>query len=391
MTPSVSFILVTRNRREVLLRTLDRVESCGLPPGAFEILVVDNASDDGTSDVVMDMFPEVRLIRQEKNLGACARNAALPVSSGRYIVFLDDDSYPLPGSIARMIRHFQHDPRLGAASCDVRLPDGRSECSAYPDVFIGCGVGLRRTAIDEVGGLPDDFFMQAEEYDLSLRLLDAGWRVRRFDDLHVVHEKSSAGRCSWDKMRLDVRNNLLLAMRRFPRQWVEPFVHDWMARYWAIARASGRRGAACVGFVQGAARGLWRRGFVPVADSTFEQFARIEETRHRLAALRQEHGIGRALLIDWGKNMIAYRLACEAAGIRIVAVADRALAGTRYGDFPVVSDDEAVGMSFDAAIVSNLSPVHATDRLRDWRARTSRPVLDVFEADCQSEMPAIAA
>ena len=51
------------------------------------------------------------------------------------------------------------------------------ECSAYPDVFIGCGTGFRRQALVEVGGLPEDFFMQAEEYDLSLRLLDAGWTV----------------------------------------------------------------------------------------------------------------------------------------------------------------------------------------------------------------------
>ena len=102
----------------------------------------------------------------------------------------------MPGAIERMIAYFESDPRLGAATFTVTLPDGARECSAYPDVFIGCGTGVRRTAIDQTGGLPDDFFMQAEEYDLSLRLLDAGWRIRGFDALRVLHLKTPTARVS---------------------------------------------------------------------------------------------------------------------------------------------------------------------------------------------------
>ena len=92
---------------------------------------------------------------------------ALSKTRGKYVVFLDDDSFPLPGSVPRMVRHFQADPMLGAAVFTVTLPDGSRECSAYPDVFIGCGTGFRRRALEQAGGLPEDFFMQAEEYDLS--------------------------------------------------------------------------------------------------------------------------------------------------------------------------------------------------------------------------------
>jgi len=67
-----------------------------------------------------------------------------------------------------MMKHFDANPRLGAAVFTITLPDGSRECSAYPNVFIGCGTGFRRTALEQVGGLPADFFMQAEEYDLSL-------------------------------------------------------------------------------------------------------------------------------------------------------------------------------------------------------------------------------
>src|SRR3954470_15120268 len=157
----VSFVLSTHNRRKVLLNTLNSLYLCGLQQEAFEIIVVDNASNDGTAEAVEREFPHVLLLPQKKNRGSCAKNLALPHARGRYIVFLDDDSYPRYGSIARMIRHFEADPDLGAAVFEIHLPDGSSECSAYPDVFIGCGTGFRRQALAEVGGLPEDFFMQA--------------------------------------------------------------------------------------------------------------------------------------------------------------------------------------------------------------------------------------
>ena len=214
--PIVSFIISTFNRRDVLLETLARIEQCGLLSMEFEILLVDNASSDGSAKEAATRFPRLRLFPQSVNLGACAKNIALPHARGEYVVFLDDDSFPAPGSITKMIRHFEEDPMLGAAVFTVTLPDGSHECSAYPNVFIGCGAGFRRRALEQVGGLPDDFFMQAEEYVLSLRLMDAGWEVRGFDDMHVTHLKTPGARVSRRSTRLDVRNNLVLIGRHFP-------------------------------------------------------------------------------------------------------------------------------------------------------------------------------
>src|SRR5437762_11002823 len=213
---SVSFLISTFNRRDILLATLWRLHECGLPRAAFEVVVVDNASSDGTAQAVTSQFPRVKLIVLRENRGSCAKNEGLRIAQGAFVVFLDDDSYPQPGAIGRMIEHFRNDPALGAAVFTVTLPDGSRECSAYPDVFIGCGTGFRRAALDQVGGSPDDFFMQAEEYDLSLRLLDAGWSVRTFDDLHVTHLKTPGARYSERVTQFDVRNNLVLVARYFP-------------------------------------------------------------------------------------------------------------------------------------------------------------------------------
>ncbi len=196
----------------------------GCRQGRYEIIVVDNASGDGTAAAVAAAFPAVRVLRQDANRGPCAKNAGIAVARGEVVMFLDDDSFPADADcVPRMLAHFAADARLGAAVCTVTLPDASRECSAYPSVFIGCGTGFRVAALRQAGGLPDDFFMAAEEYDLSLRLLDAGWSIRRFDDLRVTHRKTPAARMPERVAELDVRNNLLLIARYFPGEWVVPF------------------------------------------------------------------------------------------------------------------------------------------------------------------------
>jgi glycosyltransferase involved in cell wall biosynthesis len=349
---------------------------------ASETIVVDNAGADGSAEAVQQQFPRVRLLRQSVNRGPCARNIGIAAARGRYLVFLDDDSFPYPGDVDRMAGCFQADPLLGAAMFAVHLPDGARECSAYPNVFAGCGVGLRAEAIAEVGGLPEDFFMQAEEYDLSLRLLDAGWRVRRFDDLRVTHLKTTTARFPGRVMRLDVRNNLTLIGRYFPDDWVIPFAADWSMRYRLIAAAQGRMPAYWAGLAAGMARLASASGRRPINPEAFEQFARIEQIEQGLAEAKREYGLKRLLMVDLGKNMLPYWRAARRLGLDVVAVADAQLGGRgfTYRGVPIMADSQADLLRFDAAVVSNLSPVHAELRRSAWRMRTDRPVIDLLEA-----------
>ncbi|MBC7785606.1 MAG: glycosyltransferase [Burkholderiales bacterium] len=380
--PKVSFVISTRNRREVLLRTLAHVDRCGLDAGEFDIHVVDNASSDGTSAAICEQFPAVRLITLTRNLGSVGKNEALPHALGQYVVFLDDDSYPTPGSIGRMIRHFEADPKLGALTFTITLPDGKRECSAYPDVFIGCGVGLRRRALRLVGGLPADFFMQAEEYDLSLRLLNAGFTVRTADDIHVTHLKTPQARVSARTMRLDVRNNLYLILRRFPAEWVAPYTLDWMRRYWWIAKSRNASGAFLYGIFDGLLRSMIRPRRDAVSAEAFEVFAKIAQTKSRLETCKARQGIRTVLLADVGKNIHAYWRACRDLDIRVVAIADRNLAhpARRYRGIPIVTDEKGRSLRYDAVIIANLSPVHAAMRRDQWRLTQDRPVIDLFES-----------
>jgi GT2 family glycosyltransferase len=298
---TVSFVIATYNRGNVLLDCLQRTLACGLPREQFSIIVVDNASTDGTAERVGTLCREktnVRLIRLAKNCGPVAKNAGLHKNPADLVVLLDDDAYPLPGAVARMIDHFEADPTLGAAVFDVMLPDGSREGSAYPDVFIGAGTGLRNSALRQLaaekqsggrGGplLPRDFFMQAEEYDLSFRLIAAGYSVQRFADLPLMHLKSPGARIGQRTTRLDVRNNLYLLAKYLPARLCHELAADWLSRYWrmALARdqrqspdaAHGRRSSG--GRHRGSPRGVpsakadgwcWRRG----RSSTFSSLRR---------------------------------------------------------------------------------------------------------------------
>jgi hypothetical protein len=277
-----------------------------------------------------------------------------------------------------MAQHLEADDGLGAAVFDVVLPDGSRECSAYPSIFIGCGTGFRRTALLDVGGLPDDFFMQAEEYDLSLRLLNAGWSIRRFDDLRVTHLKTPSTRMPTRTMRLDVRNNLTVIMRYFPRRWRWVFALDWMRRYRWIAQSKGWQHhiAFWRGLIEGMLRPKHRQ---PISAEAFEQFAMVQTIQQRMAAAVGPHQS--ILLIDVGKNILAFWLAARARGVRIVAVADARLAkpGRKYRGIPVVDDATARMMHFDAAVIANVSPVHGALRRDAWRQLIQRPVIDLFE------------
>jgi len=282
-----------------------------------------------------------------------------------------------------MIGHFRSNPKLGAAVFDVVLPDGSHECSAYPSVFIGCGTGFRREPLLAAGGLPEDFFMQAEEYDLSLRLLDHGWEICRFDDLRVTHLKTPSARQPTRTTRLDARNNLLVITRRFPREHIRSYATDWLRRYrWMAANKTWRhRLAFWRGAIEGIAKSLVPTRREEISHGAFEKFAKLNEIHRRLQAAALQRNIRSILLIDVGKNLFAFWLAAKKLDLKIVAVADPSLAkpGRKYRGIPIIDDTAARQLIYDAAVLTNISPVHSAIRLQHWQASNSAPALDLFE------------
>lgn len=379
--PSISIILATHNRREVVLNTLDQIERCELPRGQYEIIAVDNASTDGTPDAIESRVDQ--LIRLKTNKGSCAKAYGVDQARGEVIVFLDDDSFPQRGSLTRMLEHFDADPKLGAAGFRVHLPSGDEEGAALPDVFVGCGVGFRSDALREVGGLDRSFFMQAEEYDLCFRLEAAGWGVRVFDDIHVTHLKTVHARRTERTTYLDTRNNLRVIARYLPSPAHTIYRDDCVQRYDWLAQTQGHKAA----FTRGARTGR-RRGWLErarfhrwrLSPETFERFFRWNEIEKRMRQLAN-YGTRRILLADLGKNIYPFVRAAELTGLKVTAIADdrfaapnRAYRGTR-----VATLAEALHTDFDAIVIGNTAPIHAARSRANLERQTSTPIHSWFE------------
>lgn len=198
--PLVSVVSLTYNRRDNIRELLTALRHQTYP--RFEVIVVDNASTDGTAEMIRRDFPEVRLIETETNLGMVAYNLGFEAAQGEYILVMDDDG--LPGNarwIADVVACFEANPRLGVVACAIRMrdtgriahdspqfaPDGDSE-SGYPcPAYNGTGAGLRQAAIREVSFYPWHFFRSFLELHLCTRLLDSGWSVRHYPFIEVWH------------------------------------------------------------------------------------------------------------------------------------------------------------------------------------------------------------
>ena len=379
----VSIVLATHNRRDVVAHTLSQLTHCGLPRGEYEIIAVDNASTDGTGEAVAGEVD--LLIRLRRNAGSCAKAYGIDRASGRYVVFLDDDSFPRPGTLSRMVERFEADPRLGAAGFTVHLPNGRHEGAALPGVFVGCGVGFRAEALRAVGGLDRTFFMQAEEYDLSFRLVNHGWKVEVFDDLHVEHLKTEHARRTERTTFYDTRNNLRVIARYLPAPLDRIYRDDCLQRYEWLASRDGHEHAFRRGARAGRRRAILERWFYRrqrLSPEVFEHFYRWTFIRQRMVELARG-GVRRIILADLGKNIFPFHRAASEAGIEIAAIGDDRFAfpGRVYRGVPVLPMEEALAGSHDAVVVSNTGPVHAARTQRQLTSLNVSPVHSWFSAE----------
>lgn len=408
-----SVVIATRNRREALVETL------ALVPRAFEVIVVDNASDDGTADAVRAARPDAVVIASAKNLGPVAKTLALDLVSNPLVAALDDDCAPDPDTWDQMAGRFEADRDLLCAGWGVRVPAPAAsagiagaqpgvvspyegwDCSALPRVFAGAGAAFRADALRAVGGWDRRLFMQAEEYDLVFRLcalVGTGRAAANFYDLRAVHRKSPLARAPERTLRLDARNNAILAGRWLPEPWSTLFAADWRDRYGALARLGGAPGAALDGGREAALlgpRGTDARARAPLGEPLFDTLFGLSRITGAMRALR-DAGVRRVLLTPLGKNILMFHTGAVRAGLRVVAVADDRFADARagahsYRGAPILSVDGALGAAdarFDAVVIADSAPIHAARAAERWRALTTAPVLAPDAIELASVTPA---
>src|SRR3954447_13331476 len=234
--PLVSVAVVSWNTRELLRRCL---ESFGaeVDAGRCEVWVVDNASSDGSPELVRERFPWVRLVASKENLGfGPAVNLVARQTTAPWVGVANADIALRPGSIDALLDADTGDPAAGAIAPRLILPDGSTQHSlfAFPTVsqalVVASGIGrvvpplgerflllggfdperprrapwaiaafllLRREAGDAIGGFDEHQWMYAEDLDIGWRLAKAGWATRYEPRAQVEHESSASTDQAW--------------------------------------------------------------------------------------------------------------------------------------------------------------------------------------------------
>jgi GT2 family glycosyltransferase len=222
-------VIITRDRRPELLRTLDRMTALPENP---PVIVVDNGSSDGSAEAAA-RYQEVRVIRAPMNLGAFARNVATDHVTTPYVAFCDDDTWWEPGALWRAAELLDSCPRLAAVTGRILVEPGGEEDPITPElrdsplpapswlpgpallsILAGASM-LRVTAFDEVGGFSARLWLGGEEELLGIDLASAGWWMCFASDV-VVHHAASAVRDPRQRRILGIRNTLWTAWLRRP-------------------------------------------------------------------------------------------------------------------------------------------------------------------------------
>jgi GT2 family glycosyltransferase len=252
--PIVSIIIVSWNTREILRDCLRTVYE-QTTDVEFEVIVVDNASEDGSVDMVETAFPQTILIANTTNRGfAAANNQGMETAKGRYVLLLNSDTLVLDGAIGKTVGFADAHTEAAAVACRVLNPDRtwQPTCFLFPsalnlligalylnklfprnrfcgrermtwwdgrdaravDVVAGCFILVRREAIEQVGVLDESYFMYGEEADWCYRFRKAGWRVLFTPIAQIVHLGGVSSARIKGPMCLQLRGSILLFLRK---------------------------------------------------------------------------------------------------------------------------------------------------------------------------------
>jgi GT2 family glycosyltransferase len=247
MTP-IAVVIVNYNTREYLRACLESV--CAEAP--VETIVVDNASSDGSAEMVRAGYPRVRLYANRRNIGyGAAANQAIAGSTATYVLLLNSDTLLPAGALQALSSYLDRTPRAAVVGPRLVNPDGtlQRSCFRFPGTFWwfvdnddvsgffrhlpvlrnrllrtwshrcarvvpwikGAAIAIRKSAFDSVGGFDESFFLYFEETDLCYRLRTAGWETHFAPHPTITH----VGEASTAQYRTDMTVQLVASHLRF--------------------------------------------------------------------------------------------------------------------------------------------------------------------------------
>jgi len=229
-----SVVIPNRNTRELLESCLESIYATEDDKKSFEIIVVDNGSNDGSAEMVEKKFPQVKLIRNRSNLGfAKAVNQGWKASKGSLILFLNSDTLIRSKNTFKKLKKYLDDhPKVGCLSAKLVLRNGEidPDCHrGFPtpwssltyffglerffpkskifgqyhrgwqnlktihEIEAGCGASMvvRRKILEDLGGWDESYYFYGEDLDLCFRMKEAGWKIVFYPQVDILHYKGA--------------------------------------------------------------------------------------------------------------------------------------------------------------------------------------------------------
>lgn len=238
--PRVTAAILAFNRRDALRTTLTKLGSrLDWPADQLEVVVVDNASTDGTAAMVGAEFPDVRLIRNERNTGIAGWNRAFEVGTGDWFLVLDDDCYVEGDALRRAVEAAQAD-EADLVSFRVVSSEAGTFNEFYDTgllAFWGCSALISRRAVRELEGFDPGIFIWGHEAEFVARLLDRGMRRLHLPEVTSVHMKP-LGHFKLAQHRRNLESFGYIAGKLLARRDLAPVVANLVLR---VITESGRR------------------------------------------------------------------------------------------------------------------------------------------------------
>jgi GT2 family glycosyltransferase len=253
---SISIIIVNWNSFDFLKQCINSIYEY-IEDLNYEIIIIDNASTDRSTELIEKYFPNVILIKNTENLGfARANNIGISLSRGEFLFFINSDILLFDKIFKRILKHMNDNPSIGLLGPKILNPDHSLQLSArkfpnffanmsrvfaldriFPsinfhshnkieevDILSGCFWVARKKAIDDIGALDDQFFIYGEDKDWSTRFKNGGWKVLYFPTVEVIHFGGRSSSNAPIKFYLEMQKaNLLFWRKHFGR-----FTYIWV-------------------------------------------------------------------------------------------------------------------------------------------------------------------
>ena len=276
----LSVIIVNYKTEKLTTDCINSVLASDLGRYTAEVVVVDNASEDGSIQAIEARFPDAKIIQNSDNLGfAKANNIGINFSVGRYVLLLNSDTVVEADTLRRSLDYIEDHPEVGALGCKVVLPDGTLDAAckrsfptpmsslyhmigldkkfpkserfgaynltyldenetAQVDCLMGAYMLVPRDVVARVGGLDEDYFMYGEDIDWCYRIHQAGFRLVYYPEVCITHYKRASGlgkrnpkviEAFYDAMKIFFNKHYQHQYNRFLKKIIF-FGTDWMKK-----------------------------------------------------------------------------------------------------------------------------------------------------------------